>query len=106
MRAAVPQLGVRQRRAKVQSVRQVEEQAAIRMVHFTSYLPADLVEEIRNAAAFLAGPPLHLNLSRLMIDAATAHLAKLRKSQNAGRPFPERPEPLKHGRRRRVASGG
>lgn len=71
------------------------------LVHFTAYLPTEIAEEARDAASFLAGPPLHLNLSRLVADALSDHLAKLRRSQNGGKPFPPRPAALKHGKRRR-----
>lgn len=72
-----------------------------KLVHFTAYIPIEIADEARNAASYLAGPPLHLNLSRLVADALVDHLARLRRSQNGGKAFPPRPSALKHGAHKR-----
>lgn len=58
-------------------------------VRTTYLIPEEVAREARNAAAFLAGPPLHLTLGQLAEDALRAHLEQLQKEFNNGKPFPE-----------------
>ena len=67
-------------------------------VRATLYLPADLLEEARDAAVFLAGYPVRLTLTKLAEDALRAELRRLKEAHNGGRNFPPRTEDLKGGR--------
>ena len=67
-------------------------------VRATLYLPADLLDEARDAAVFLAGYPVRLTLSRLVEDAFRAELRRLKDAHNGGLDFPQRTEALKGGR--------
>jgi post-segregation antitoxin (ccd killing protein) len=69
-----------------------------RKVRATLYVPADLLEEARDAAVFLAGYPVRLTLSRLVEDAFRAELRRLKNEHNAGQDFPQRTEALRGGR--------
>lgn len=55
----------------------------------TFLIPEEILQEARNAVAFLAGPPLHLTLAQLAEEALGEKLARLQKEFNQGRPFPE-----------------
>jgi len=69
-----------------------------RRVRATLYLPADLLEEARDAAVFLAGYPVRLTLTKLVEDAFRAELRRLKDAHHAGQDFPARAEDLKGGR--------
>ena len=69
-----------------------------RKVRATLYVPADLLEEARDAAVFLAGYPVRLTLSKLVEDALRAELGRLKSEHTAGQDFPQRTEALKGGR--------
>ena len=67
-------------------------------VRATLYLPADLLDEARNATVFLAGYPLRLTLTGLLEQALRAELTRLKNAHNSGKEFPPRTEELKGGR--------
>ena len=67
-------------------------------VRATLYLPADLLDEARNAAVYLAGYPVRLTLTRLAEQALRAELQRLKDDHNDGKDFPQRSEDLKGGR--------
>ncbi len=56
----------------------------------TYLLPADLVEQCRDAVVALSGPPVQLTLTQLVTDALRRELARLRKTKHRSRPFPKR----------------
>ncbi|MBX3434888.1 MAG: hypothetical protein KF847_16340 [Pirellulales bacterium] len=67
-------------------------------IRATLYLPADLLDEARNAAVHLAGNPARLTLTKLAESALRAELARLKALYNQGREFPPRDEDLRGGR--------
>jgi len=67
-------------------------------VRATLYLPADVLEEARDAAVFLAGYPARLTLTKLAEHALRAELRRLKDAYNDGHDFPPRAEDLKGGR--------
>lgn len=67
-------------------------------VRATLYLSAELLNEARNAAVFLAGYPARLTLTRLAEDAIREELERLKRMYNGGRDFPQRDEDLRGGR--------
>jgi hypothetical protein len=67
-------------------------------VRATLYLPADLLDEARDATVFLAGYPARLTLSKLVEHAFRAELRRLKQLYNDGQEFPQRSEDLKGGR--------
>lgn len=67
-------------------------------VRGTFHLDLELFEQTRDAVVFLAGPPAHLTLARLLEDALRAELARLAKKHNNGEPFPSRKVPVRTGR--------
>ena len=69
-----------------------------RRVRATFHLPHALVEEARNATVALSGPPTRLTLARLVEDAVSREIARLRVSHNGGAPFPQRHADLIGGR--------
>lgn len=64
----------------------------------TVELPADLVEECRNAVVFLSGPPDRLTLAGLIGDALREELDRLRNLRTGGESFPQRDSDLRGGR--------
>ncbi len=64
----------------------------------TVELPADLVEECRNAVVCLSGPPDRLTLAGLLGDALQRELDRLRNLRNGGESFPQRDSDLRGGR--------
>jgi hypothetical protein len=70
----------------------------IAKVRATLYLPRDILNEARNAAVFLAGPPARLTLTKLAENALRAELERLKERFNEGNDFPERDEELRGGR--------
>lgn len=67
-------------------------------VRATLYLPAEVLEEARDAAFHLAGYPVHLTLTQLAEVALRAELQRLKDRYNQGRDFPHRAHQLKGGR--------
>ena len=67
-------------------------------VRATLYLTHDVLDEARNAAFHLAGPPARLTLTKLAEDALRAELQRLKEQFNGGEEFPARSEELKGGR--------
>ncbi len=67
-------------------------------VRATLYLPAELLDEARNAAVFLAGYPVRLTLTRLAENALREELKRLKAEHHQGRDFPARTEELRGGR--------
>ncbi len=72
--------------------------SASRKVRATLYLPAELLEEARDAAVFLAGYPVRLTLTRLAEDALRSELRRLKEEHHDGQDFPPRTADLKGGR--------
>lgn len=67
-------------------------------VRATLYLSADLLNEARNAAVFLAGYPVRLTLTRLAEEALRERLDQLKQQYNGGQDFPQRDDDLRGGR--------
>ena len=67
-------------------------------VRATLYVSAEVLDEARNTAAYLAGYPLRLTLTQLVEDALVAELKRLRDQFHGGQPFPQRTAELKGGR--------
>jgi hypothetical protein len=67
-------------------------------VRATLYLPADVLEEARDATVFLAGYPVRLTLTRLAEEALRSELRRLKDCYNNGQDFPIRAEDLRGGR--------
>jgi hypothetical protein len=67
-------------------------------VRATIYLSADVLDEARNAAVYLAGYPARLTLTSLIDNAVRAELQRLKDRYLDGKDFPSRQEDLKGGR--------
>lgn len=67
-------------------------------VRATLYISAELLDEARNAAVYLAGYPARLTLTRLAEEALRQELDRLKKLYNDGQDFPPRDEDLRGGR--------
>jgi len=67
-------------------------------VRATLYLPAELLNEARDAAVYLAGYPVRLTLTKLAEDALRSELRRLKDAHNDGQDFPPRTEDLRGGR--------
>jgi hypothetical protein len=67
-------------------------------VRATLYLSAEVLNEARNAAVFLAGYPARMTLTKLAETALRNELERLQLRYNGGQQFPERDEDLKGGR--------
>jgi hypothetical protein len=68
----------------------------------TFYLPAALVDAMRDAVDALSGPPTRLTLNAVAERALRAELARLEREHRSGRPFPPRTATaLRPGRRGR-----
>ena len=67
-------------------------------VRATFHIPADLIDECRNAVVHLSGPPERLTMARLAEDALRRELVRLRKIHTNGEPFPQRDDELRGGR--------
>jgi hypothetical protein len=76
----------------------MHREGTLRKVRATLYLPAELLEEARDAAVCLAGYPARLTLTKLVEDAFRAELRRLKQLYNAGQDFPQRSENLRGGR--------
>lgn len=70
-----------------------------RKVRATFHIPDDLLEEARDAAVALSGPPHRLTLATLAETALRNELERLRVEYHEGQPFPRRePGMLRGGR--------
>lgn len=67
-------------------------------VRATLYLSADVLDEARNAAVYLAGYPARLTLTSLIDSAVRAELQRLKDRYLDGKDFPSRQADLKGGR--------
>lgn len=67
-------------------------------VRATFYLSADVLDQCRNAAVYLAGYPARLTLTKLVEDALRAELKRLKDQHHQGKDFPPREEDLRGGR--------
>lgn len=67
-------------------------------VRATLYLPADLLDEARDAASCLAGYPARMTLTKLAEEAFRRELRRLKQQHLGGQDFPKRTEELKGGR--------
>lgn len=67
-------------------------------VRASLYLSADVLDEARNAAVYLAGYPARLTLTSLVDNAVRAELQRLKDRYLDGKDFPSRQEDLKGGR--------
>lgn len=63
-----------------------------RKVRATFHIPEDLLEEARDAAVALSGPPHRLTLATLAETALRNELDRLKREHNGGSAFPEREE--------------
>ena len=61
-------------------------------------LPADLLEECRDAVVFLAGPPCHHTMASLVEEALRRELARLKREHRKGQDFPKRAAAVRMGR--------
>jgi hypothetical protein len=64
----------------------------------TLYISADVLDQARDAAVYLAGYPARLTLTKLVEDALRIELNRLKNQYLAGEEFPHRGEDLKGGR--------
>lgn len=83
---------------QVRSPRASLEAKQVRKVRATFHLPEPLFEEARDAAVFLAGPPVRLTLAALAESAIRRELDRLKKAHHEGKPFPRRQSDLRGGR--------
>jgi hypothetical protein len=67
-------------------------------VRATLYISAELLDEARNAAVYLAGYPARLTLTSLVENALRAELQRLKERHLGGQQFPHRQADLKGGR--------
>ncbi|HET6883969.1 MAG TPA: hypothetical protein VFI31_27700 [Pirellulales bacterium] len=67
-------------------------------VRATLYLSAEVLDEARNAAVYLAGYPARLTLTGLVENAVRAELQRLKDRYLGGMDFPHRQADLKGGR--------
>ena len=70
----------------------------VQKVRATFHLSVDLLEELRNAAVALSGPPERLTLSALIEAGLRKELERLKKHYTGGRGFAPRASGLKGGR--------
>ena len=63
-----------------------------RKVRATFHIPEDLLEEARDAAVALSGPPHRLTLATLAENALRNEIERLRTQFNGDQPFPTREE--------------
>jgi hypothetical protein len=67
-------------------------------VRATLYLSAEVLNDARNAAVYLAGYPARLTLTKLAENALRNELARLKERYLGGQDFPDRDEDLHGGR--------
>ena len=72
--------------------------SARRKVRGTFYVSTELLEEARDAAVHLSGPPLYLTLTGLVETALRLELEHLRATFTGGKAFPRRQRDLQGGR--------
>jgi hypothetical protein len=64
----------------------------------TFQLPHDLLEELRDAAFWLSGPPTRLTMTDIAVSALRRELARLKRRHNEGQGFAPREGDLRSGR--------
>lgn len=69
------------------------------LVKFTVRVKPDLIEDSRNAVAFLSGDPEHLTLTTLVTNALRREIARLARKHRGGASFPQREGTLRRGPR-------
>ena len=67
-------------------------------VRATFHIPAELLEEARNAVVTLSGPPARLTLAKVAENALRTELNYLKAKYNKGKDFPQREADLEGGR--------
>ncbi len=67
-------------------------------VRATLYVSAELLDEARNAAVYLAGYPARMTLTKLVEAALRGELERLKRAYHGGQDFPPREEDLRGGR--------
>ena len=67
-------------------------------VRATFHLPVDLLDELRDAAVALAGPPERVTLAGVAETALRKELERLKRKHTKGKTFPRRSGELKGGR--------
>jgi hypothetical protein len=67
-------------------------------VRATLYLSAEILDQARNAAVYLAGYPARLTLTKLAENALRAELRRLKDQYHEGKDFPPRESDLTGGR--------
>jgi len=80
---------------KAQAKKRPQRPTSIRA---TFHLDESLVEELRNAAVYLAGPPEHASLSGIVRNALRKELDRLRRKHLDGGEIPKRTRDPKGGR--------
>jgi hypothetical protein len=73
----------------------------VHKVRTTFHLPADLVDELRNAVVALSGPPHRLTMAKLAENALRSELDRLaqqRQGRQRGQSFPQRDSDVRTGR--------
>jgi hypothetical protein len=76
----------------------IYRRSATPKVRATLYLPADVLDEARDAAVHLAGFPARLTLTAIAENALRSELQRLKERYNFGKDFPRRNEDLRGGR--------
>ena len=74
------------------------------LVKFAFWLKPSLVEECRNATAYLHRTSEQVSLSGLVTEAIERELVRLKRKHTAGRNFPEREGDLTPGKRPKASS--
>ncbi len=77
---------------------QPQEGGKILKVRATFHLPVDLLEEARDAAVHLSGPPNRLTLAEFAENAFRHEIERLKKDHNGNKSFPKRQHALRGGR--------
>src|SRR5262245_47517836 len=70
-------------------------------VRATFHLPADLLNDLRNAVVALSGPPHRMTMAKFAENALRSELERLMQLQQGrqrGRPFPQRDSDVRTGR--------
>lgn len=80
---------------------QPEPQARIARARATFHLSAELLSQVRDTVVALSGPPMQLTMSKFAENALRHEIErvqKLRPGAQRGKPFEERPGPVRRGR--------
>jgi hypothetical protein len=73
----------------------------VHKVRATFHVPADLMDELRNAVVALSGPPHRLTMAKLAENALRSELdrlSQLQQGRQRGRSFPQRDGDVRTGR--------